>query len=238
MDHVSRCCPAFIAPTGSCASPPPSLCLGRTLNTRSVQVAVSPCWEKDLPDVISAYLSLRAWTPTPAARGVRLPVSSSTTSAFPSFGPGRRSAKPVQRFQYGALFEAAVICSCSGPQVCSPPRSLLPIRLTLYGSCDFSIRASRGLLPPHAPDMLAVRIGQLTAEDFHLIRYAALSAAPRTPSVRRWTRLTSRRRGCAGWCPAGPSSGQHTPCTPGLPTQCGFGSSGAAPRSRAPRGRS
>jgi len=51
---------------------------------------------------------------------------------------------------------------------------------TLYGSRDLYVRASRGLLPPHASDMLAVRIGQLTAEDFHLIRYAALSAAPRT----------------------------------------------------------
>src|SRR5262245_47039966 len=101
----------------------------------------------------------------------RFPLSSSTASAFPSFGPGRRSAKPVQRFQYGALFEAAVISSCSDPQVCAPPRSLLPIRLPPYGSRDFSIRASRGLLLSHAPDMLAVRIGQVTAEDFHLIRY-------------------------------------------------------------------
>ena len=94
----------------------------------SMQVAVSPCWEEDLPDVLSAHPSLRAWTPTPAARGVHLPVSSSTTSAFPSFGPSRRVAKPVQRLQYGALLEAAVIASCSGPQVCSPPRSLLPLR--------------------------------------------------------------------------------------------------------------
>ncbi len=154
--HVSGFYPTFIAPTGSCASPPPSSCLGRTLNTRSRQVAVSPCWEEDLPDVISAHPSLRAWTPPPAARGVPLPVSSSTTSAFPSFGPGRRSAKAVQRCQYGALFEAAVISSCSGPQVCSPPRSLLPIRHIPYGSRDFSIRASHRLLPPHAPDMLTV----------------------------------------------------------------------------------
>src|SRR5262252_10882294 len=86
----------------------------------------------------------------------------------------------LQRLQYGALFEAAVIRSCSGPQVCSPPRSLLPLRPKPYGSRDFYVRTSRELLPPHAPDMLAVRIGQLTAEDFHLIRCAALSAAPRT----------------------------------------------------------
>src|SRR6266581_2459364 len=64
--HVSGFYPTFIAPTGSCASPPPSSCLGRTLNTRSRQVAVSPCWEEDLPDVISAHPSLRAWTPLDA----------------------------------------------------------------------------------------------------------------------------------------------------------------------------
>ena len=63
---------------------------------------------------------------------------------------------PVQRLQYGALVEAAVIHSGSGPQVCSPPRSLLPLRPPPSGSRDFSIRASHGLLPPRAPDMLTV----------------------------------------------------------------------------------
>ena len=70
----------------------------------SVPVAVSPGWEEDLPDVISASLALRAWTPTPAARMVHVPVSSHTTAAFPPLGPGRRSTMPVQRLQYGALF--------------------------------------------------------------------------------------------------------------------------------------
>ena len=106
----------------------PPLAYGLPLNNGSVPVAVSPGWEEDLPDVLSAYLSLRAWTSTPAARVVHLPVSSHTTTAFPSFGPGRRSTMSVQRLQYGALFEAVVISSCSGPQVCSPPRSLLPLR--------------------------------------------------------------------------------------------------------------
>ena len=127
-----------------------------------MQVAVSPCWEEDLPDVISAHPSLRAWTPTPAALEVHIPVSSPKTSAFPALGPGRHSTQSVQRLQHGTLFEAAVIPSCSGPQVCSPPRSLLPLRHPPYGSRGFYVRASRGLLPPHAPDMLTVRIGQLT----------------------------------------------------------------------------
>ena len=42
----------------------------------------------------------------------------------------------------------------------------------------FSIRASRDLLPPRAPDMLAVRIGRLTAGDLHPIGSTALLAAP------------------------------------------------------------
>jgi hypothetical protein len=104
----------------------------------------------------SAHLSLRAWSSTPAALEVHVPVSSPKTAAFPPFGPGRRSTMPMQRLQHGALFEAAVIPSCSGPQVCSPPRSLLPRRFPPSGSRGFSIRASRGSLPPHAPDMLTV----------------------------------------------------------------------------------
>ena len=99
----------------------------------SVQVAVSPCWEEDLPDVISAHLSLRAWTPTPAAREVRLPVSSPKPSAFPPFGPGRRSTKPVQRLQHGALFEAAVI-----------PCRLLPEQLRRF--------LKKNILHPHIAD--------------------------------------------------------------------------------------
>ena len=50
--------------------------------------------------------------------------------------------------------------------------------LARLGSRDFYIRASHGSLPYRAPDMLVVRIGQLTTGDFHPIRLAALSAAP------------------------------------------------------------
>ena len=166
----------------------------------SVQVAVSPCWAEDLPDVISAHPARRAWTSTPAAPEVHMPVSSLRTSAFPPFGPGRRStmyrtATAVRRAFRGCshslMFRpAGVLATQIAPTDTATP----------YGSCDFSIRASRGLLPPHAPDMLAVRIGPLTAEDFHLIRCAALSAAPRTLGIRRgW----KRERGTSGrWKPS------------------------------------
>lgn len=52
-----------------------------------------------------------------------------------------------------------------------------------YSSSDFYIRSYHSLLPPCAPDMLAVRTGQLTAGDFHPIKPTALSADPHMSSV-------------------------------------------------------
>jgi hypothetical protein len=87
--------PAFIASTGSCVSPQPSLCLWSHLGHR----VCAGCWQPRLGGGpsrrYSAHLSLRAWPPPPAARGVHLPVTSHPTAACPSCGPGRRAAKPV-----------------------------------------------------------------------------------------------------------------------------------------------
>ena len=117
--------PRVIARTDACASPPPSSWLGHTLNTRSMQVAVSPGWEKDLPDVLSASLSRRAWTPTPAARAVPVPVSSLTTAAFPSCGPGRRST--MYRTATSVRRALSRLQSCADVQArrcaCHPDRS-------------------------------------------------------------------------------------------------------------------
>src|SRR5216684_3394165 len=84
------------------------------------------------------------------SHGVRIPVSSSVSSAFPQRGLGRLPA--------GGVFEAADISLCSGLRVCSSPRSFLPLLNVPQGSRDFYIRAERASLPLHAPDMLAVRI--------------------------------------------------------------------------------
>ena len=54
-----------------------------TYSDRSSQVAVCPCCDMALPDVISANPSPRAWTHTPVALVVLLPVSSHKASAFP-----------------------------------------------------------------------------------------------------------------------------------------------------------
>jgi hypothetical protein len=75
--------PSFIAPTGSCAEPLPSVRLWFPSCVRSLQVAASPCCAMALPDVISANLSPRARTPTPAASKVHSLVSSLRALAFP-----------------------------------------------------------------------------------------------------------------------------------------------------------
>jgi hypothetical protein len=142
---VNRCLgqhyPALLVTQGSCAGPTPSRRLRFPSACGSLQVAASPRWTLALPDVISANLSLRVWTPTPAAPVVHIPVSSHKTTAFPALGPGRRSTTPGQPLLPGAYFEAAVIRSCSGPQICSPSRWLLP--QPLFGAGQPGLLRSR-----------------------------------------------------------------------------------------------
>lgn len=141
--HLRGRYPSFIALTGSCASPKPSCSLWLlALFGRSLQVAVSPCWEWDFPDVSSACLSPRAWTPIPAALEVHLPVSSLEASAFPPLGRvGAQRLIHALRLRHGPTFGSAVIPLCSGPRFCSPPRSLLPLD-------NPAVQGSRDLLRP------------------------------------------------------------------------------------------
>src|SRR5260370_34931560 len=86
-----------------------------------------------------------------------------------------------------------------------PTAPLLPTK----GGRGFYIRAEHDSLPHRASDMLAVRIGQLTAGDFHPMRLAALLAAPLRFAVRvtpppRKTRYRLVANLCrAGLSPAG-----------------------------------
>jgi hypothetical protein len=109
-------------------------------------------------------LSLRIFPRMPSplprrSREVPLPVSSSASSAFPNRGMGRLPAttrehdfsrkrfSKLQTFLYVQASEFARL----------PDRSYRCAILT-QGSRDFYIRAYRASLPPHVPDMLAVRI--------------------------------------------------------------------------------
>jgi len=87
------------------------------------------------------------------------PVSSTMSSAFPKRRMGRlpafcptktTSRRPVFRgCRYSFMFRPPSLLS---PQIV-PTAAILP-----QGSRGFYVRAYRALLPPHAPDMLTVRI--------------------------------------------------------------------------------
>jgi hypothetical protein len=150
---------SVFARTGSCAAPLGSLLL-RLLASfgESLQVVTSPCCPRQLPDVISNSLFLDAGSPTPAVHRVLAPVSSTVPSAFPRGKVGRLpAAVPLETTSCGGTFEVADISLRSGLQVCSPPRSSLPLRILPQGSRGFYVRAERGSLPPRASDMLTAR---------------------------------------------------------------------------------
>jgi hypothetical protein len=145
---LGRPYPSFIAPMSSCAKPLPSVRLWSPSYVRSLQVATSPCCAKALPDSISANLSRRAWTPTPAASSVHLLDSSARALAFPSVQVGRRLATfPTAISVGGAYFGAVVISFCSGPSVCSPHRWLPPLHPSMPSGRGFYARAYYGWLP-------------------------------------------------------------------------------------------
>jgi hypothetical protein len=116
----------------------------------SLQVVANPCWEMALPDVISRFL-VQVLGPIP--RDVLLvhsPVSSQETPA--SHLVARVSHIACSRqcsFSRGAVFEAAVIHSCSGPCTRSasrlhPPQDRPSI---LGGQALYTTQNSVGYLP-------------------------------------------------------------------------------------------
>ena len=148
---------SFIATTTSCASPKASHQL------RFVNSLVSLCSLdhpllvfRTFPTLRPTNPSLDAWTYTPAASGVHLPVSSPRASAFPKAVPGRRSAnfrattsarEPISELQSFLYVQASRFA-------CHPGRSH---RCHFWqGGRGVYFRAPYELLPPHTSDMLAV----------------------------------------------------------------------------------
>ena len=94
-----------------------------------------PCCRRDLPDVTSVNPSLGAWAPITAGTWsacacfflhvIGLPPYTIEVG-FPAFAR-------QNDFLTDPFFETAVISLCSGPQVCSPPRSFPPQRLIASG---------------------------------------------------------------------------------------------------------
>ena len=154
---------SVVARTGSCAAPvglsPPSA-FGLVWR---VLAGCYGCYQSLLPTAASRrYLQqsvLGCWIPypggTPCARACFFHGAIGLPQRKMGWLP---AAIPLETTSCGGTFEVADISLCSGLQVCSPPRSFLPLRILLQGSRGFYVRAYRALLPPHAPDMLTVRI--------------------------------------------------------------------------------
>ena len=119
----------------------------------------APCYQQDLPDVISANPSSDARSPT-----TTVPPSAFTCFFLCGIGlPPRRKRVGFRSFSQTRLsarqdFGAADISLCSGLQVCSSPRSFPPLLYCRRAAETFYFRAERASLPLHAPDMLTVRI--------------------------------------------------------------------------------
>jgi len=92
----------------------------------SLQVAASPCWTMVVPDVISACLSLDAWTFTPAVWWVPLPITSPPPSAFPQSSWVGSPRQSVQRLPNGRWCRSCSHSLMFRPRGLLPPRSLLP----------------------------------------------------------------------------------------------------------------
>ena len=152
---------SVFARTGSSAAPvglsPPSA-------FGLVWRVLAGCYQSLLPTAASRrYLQqsvLGCWIPYPGGTPCALTCFFHDVIGLPQAknGSASRVLSHELRLLAGPCFEDADIPLCSGLQVCSPPRSFLPLRLLPQSSRGFYVRAYRALLPPHAPDMLTVRI--------------------------------------------------------------------------------
>jgi len=88
---------SFIARTGSCDKPNSSLPISVSLDGRSLQVAVSPCWKMALPDVIST-VCVKALGPIPRRVPVDLSVWTPLLSAQALSIAGHRPHFNLEKF--------------------------------------------------------------------------------------------------------------------------------------------
>jgi len=124
----------------------------------SLQVVPSRCCPRQLPDVISENLSLDAGPHTPAVHRVLAPVSSTMSSAFPMDRSGRLPAFILRTTSRRASFRGCRYFVMFRPPSLLAPRIVPTAANTPQGSWGFYVWAYRASLPPHAPDMLTVRI--------------------------------------------------------------------------------
>jgi hypothetical protein len=125
----------------------------------SVQVAISPCCQRDLPDVI---LRIFPRMPGPIPRRshrMHLPVSSPVSSAFPSRRwVGFPRCFREHDFLRPLFSRLQTFLYVQASDFAHPPGRSHHCPKLRQGGQGFYVRAERASLPPHAPDMLTARI--------------------------------------------------------------------------------
>ena len=136
----------------------PLLYFGFPSLEESAQVVTSPCCPPDLPDVISEKLSLDAGSHTPTVP--QRALTCFFRCVIPHKELGRLPANsPLETTSCGPQISGRqIFLYVPASNFVLPPRSSLPLRILPQGSRGFYVRAERASLPPHAPDMLTVRI--------------------------------------------------------------------------------
>jgi hypothetical protein len=142
------------------------------------------------------------------------PVSSTMSSAFPKERLSRLPASvPRMTTSRRPVFRGCRYSLMFRPPSLLTPRSFLPLRILPQGSRGFYVRAYRALLPPHAPDMLTVRIqaidgtGTFTLSDSQPCRLLTFlhggSLVERLPMLHPPNVMPSTRTGVVGRPPSG-----------------------------------
>src|SRR5215472_16443223 len=103
---------------------------------------------------------LGCWIPYPAVPQRALTCFFRCLIGLPHEGQGRLPANsPLETTSCGTLIsERQIFLYVPASKFVLPPRSSPPLRIPPQGSRGFYVRAERASLPPHAPDMLTVRV--------------------------------------------------------------------------------
>jgi len=170
-----------IALTDSCVDPTRSPLLRPKPRSRSLcRVRPAPAAGGTFPTLSLRILPCVPGPLSRRSRGVHLPVSSSTSSAFPrTLSRSASRVNPSKRFHDGSPFSRLQpFRYVQALRFARLPDRSYRCRLSPQGSRGFYVRAEHASLPPHASDMLTTRPGNWWCGDLHPTRFAALSAAP------------------------------------------------------------
>jgi hypothetical protein len=126
----------------------------------SLQLVLSPCCPRELPDVISENLSLDAGSVPRRFHRVRLPVSSSVVIGLPQrrLGSAFPRLSANHDFSRSVFSRLQIFLNVPASKFARPPDRLYRCAYCRRAAGAFTSGQYRASLPLHAPDMLTVRI--------------------------------------------------------------------------------